>query len=72
MSSTTDDDMREDYTELFVCQQPVRGKYLERAMRAKRLVEIDADLLEAFPDARELNAALRSLVEASRHVKRVA
>jgi len=72
MSNTTDDDMRDDYTDVFARQEPVRGKYLERAMRSKHLVEIDADLLEAFPDARELNAALRSLVEASKHVKRAA
>ena len=70
MSNTTDDDMQDDYTELFARQEPLRGKYFERAMRAKRMVEIDADLLDAFPDARELNAALRSLVEASKHVKR--
>jgi hypothetical protein len=72
MSSTTDDDMRDDYSELFARQEPVLGKYYERAMRAKRLVEIDEDLLDAFPDARELNAALRGLVEASKHVKRAA
>ena len=72
MSNTIDDDMRDDYTDVFAGQQAVRGKYFERAMRSKRLVEIDADLLEAFPDARELNAALRGLVEAAKHVKRAA
>ena len=72
MSSTTDDDMLDDYTTVFAQQPPVRGKHYEREMRAKRLVEIDADLLEAFPNAQELNAALRSLVEASRHVKQAA
>jgi hypothetical protein len=72
MSSTTDDYMQDDYTALFAQQEPARGKFYERAMRAKRLVEIDQDLLDAFPDARELNAALRSLVEASKHVKRAA
>lgn len=69
MSSTTDDDMRDDYSDVFAQQTPVQGIHYERAMRAKRLVEIDADLLQAFPNAQELNAALRSLVEASRHVK---
>lgn len=72
MSSTTDDTMKDDYTDVFAGQTPVRGKYYEQAMRARRLVEIDADLLGAFPDAKELNAALRSLVEASRHIKQVA
>ena len=67
MSSTTED-MKTDYCDLFVRQTPVRGKYYEQAMRARRLVEIDRDLLEAVPSAQELNAALRSLVEAARHV----
>lgn len=65
------DDMKEDYSADFAKQTPVRGKYFEQAMRAKRLVEIDADLLSLFTDAKELNAALRSVVEASTHVKRI-
>ena len=69
MSNTTDDDMQDAYTDVFAGPQPARGKYYERAMRSKRLVEIDADFLKAFPDARELNAALRGLVEASKYVK---
>jgi hypothetical protein len=32
------DDMKDDYSELFATQTPVRGKYYERAMRAKHLV----------------------------------
>ncbi len=68
MSSTTDD-MRSDYSDLFARQTPVRGKYYEQTMRARRMVEIDEDLLKAFPSAKELNAALRGLVEAARHVK---
>lgn len=58
-----------DYSDLFARQMPVRGKYYEHAMRAKRMVEIDEDLLQAFPSAKELNAALRGLVEAARHIK---
>lgn len=61
-----DDDLRPEYELDYT--QGVRGKYYEQAMRARHLVEIDADLLEAFPTARELNAALRGLVAASRHV----
>ncbi len=48
--------------------QATRGKYFEQTMRAKNLVSIDPDLLEAFPTSGELNAALRGLLEASRHV----
>ncbi len=69
MNANTDE-MKDDYSEDFAKQTPVRGMYFERAMRAKRLVEIDEDLLPQFADAKELNAALRSVVEASKHVKR--
>ncbi len=64
------DDMKDDYSELFATQTPVRGKYYERAMRAKHLVELDHDVLEAFPTRADVNAALRSLLEASKHVHR--
>ncbi len=62
------DDMKDDYSELFATQTPVRGKYYERAIRAKNLVRIDDDVLTAFPSASELNAALRGLIDASKHV----
>lgn len=62
------DDMKDDYSELFATQTPVRGKYYERAMRAKHLVELDEEVLEAFPTKEDVNAALRSLMEASKHI----
>jgi hypothetical protein len=72
MTASSDDDMRDDYSELFATQTPVRGMYYERAMRAKRLVQLDEDLLKAFPTNESVNAALHRLVEASRfvHVER--
>lgn len=69
MSSTTGDDMRDDDSDVFAQQTPMRGVYFERAMRAKRLVEIDASLLEAFADAKQVNAALGGLAEVSKPVK---
>ena len=62
------DDMKDDYSELFATQTPVRGKYHERALRAKHLVELDQEVLEAFPTKEDVNAALRSLMEASKHI----
>ena len=71
--SNTVDDMKDDYSAEFAAAiaagTAVRGKYYERAMRAKRLVEIDEDLLPLFASAAELNAALRGAVEIARHVK---
>ena len=46
----------------------VRGKYYEVAMRNKGFVKLDEDVLTAFPSSSELNAALRGLIEASKHV----
>ena len=65
--SEQNDDLRAEY--VFDYATGVKGKYHEAAMRAKRMVEIDEDLLKAFPSGKELNAALRGLVEAARHVK---
>lgn len=64
----TNDELQAEYQ--FDYLTGVRGKYYERAMRAKNLVQIDEDLLEVFPNAVELNAALRSLVEASTHMRK--
>lgn len=65
--SDSDDDLLPEYNLDY--SKGIRGKYHERAMRAKNMVQIDADLLQAFPNAAELNAALRNLVEASKHVR---
>ncbi len=62
------DDLKDDYSDLFATQTPVRGKYYELAMRAKHLVELDQEVLEAFPTKADVNAALRSLMEASKHI----
>ena len=47
----------------------IRGKYHEAAMRSKGFVKLDQDILNAFPSNGDLNAALHSLMEASKHVK---
>ena len=68
------DEMRDDYSDVFEAARAngtlIRGKYYERAMREKQLVRIDEDVLAAFPTALELNAALRGIIEVSRHVHR--
>ena len=42
----------------------VRGKYVDRYRRGVNVVLIDPELSEAFPDAKSVNDALRSLVRA--------
>ena len=43
----------------------VRGKYVERYREGSNLVLLDPDIAAAFPDAKAVNAALRSLMERS-------
>ena len=40
----------------------VRGKYAEGYRQGTNLVLLDADVADAFPTARDVNAALRSLI----------
>ncbi len=39
----------------------VRGKHYARAMAARKVVVLDADLLDAFPDSDAVNSASQSL-----------
>lgn len=49
----------------------VRGKYYRRYAEGTNLVLLDADLADAFPNAKAVNDALRVLVDvASRRVPR--
>ena len=44
----------------------VRGKHCEAAARGSKLVLLDPDVAEAFPDAAAVNDALRMLAEIAR------
>jgi hypothetical protein len=57
------DGMRDDYTDMFSNSTPMRGKYYEQAMREKGFVHLEPELMRAFPNNAEVNAALRSLVD---------
>jgi hypothetical protein len=65
-TTTVDDDMKAEYA--FDYTQGVRGKYFERAMRDKGFVRLEPELMQAFPNNSEVNAALRGLVNAAKHV----
>jgi hypothetical protein len=47
----------------------VRGKYVQRYRESSNIVVIEPDLVDAFPNSRAVNAALRGLVRA-RQAKR--
>ena len=72
MKSTSDSDYELKNEYVLDYSKGVRGKYYEAAMRNKGFVKLDQDILDAFPNSLDLNAALHSLMEASRHVKQQA
>jgi hypothetical protein len=67
MSNTdkASDDMKPEYD--FDYSQGVRGKYFDRAMLNKHMVEVDADILAVFPSKEAVNAALRTLIHLSKY-----
>jgi uncharacterized protein (DUF4415 family) len=56
-----DNDMREEY-DLQSMQGVVRGKYAARSAERLRVVRLDADIADAFPDEVAVNAALRQFL----------
>jgi len=56
-----DNDMREDY-DFQSMQGVVRGKYAARYAERLRVVRLDADIADAFPDDAAVNAALRQFL----------
>jgi hypothetical protein len=63
-----DDDLRPEY-DLKKLGEGARGKYLERYREGSNVVVIDADLTDAFPNAKAVNDALREVL-AKRKAKR--
>ncbi|MGI8423931.1 MAG: hypothetical protein ACR2NO_07450 [Chloroflexota bacterium] len=61
-----DDDLRPEYDldDFFLHSQ--RGAYAKPYAAGTNLVVVDAGIMQAFPDARAVNAALRLLLEATR------
>ena len=59
-----EDNLRPEY-DFSKMKGGVRGKYVERYREGSNLVLLDPDIAAAFPDAKAVNAALRSLIEHS-------
>jgi len=62
VESEEEDDLRPEYDFSHV-KGGVRGKYVERYRQGTNLVLLDPDVAEAFPDAKAVNDALRSLLQ---------
>jgi hypothetical protein len=57
-----DDDLRPEY-DFSQMSDGVRGKYVERYREGTNVVLLDPDVAAAFPDAKAVNDALRSLLQ---------
>jgi hypothetical protein len=62
IESDEDDDLRPEY-DFSQMSGGVRGKYVERYREGTNVVLLDADVAAAFPDAKAVNDALRSLLK---------
>jgi hypothetical protein len=65
VNNIDDDDLRPEY-DFKALGTGVRGKYARRISRSTNVVTIDEDLVEAFPNAKAVNDALRSLLKKQR------
>jgi hypothetical protein len=62
MSTAKDHDLRPEYSPEDL-GAGVRGKYARRYQEQARVVVLDPDLAEVFPSSRDVNDALRELLE---------
>ncbi|MEM8960342.1 MAG: hypothetical protein AAGD38_02590 [Acidobacteriota bacterium] len=58
-------DLRPEYSESEL-RDGVRGKYYDRYQQGSSLVLLDPDVAKAFPDARQVNEALRMLMQVAK------
>jgi hypothetical protein len=63
------DELRREY-DLAKLTGGVRGKYLERYRTGTNLVLLSPDVAEYFPDGQSVNSALRTLIGASKPLRR--
>ncbi len=65
MKKTAQDELRPEY-DFASMTGGVRGKYSERYRQGVNIVRLEDDVAAAFPDAKSVNNALRSLIKASK------
>ena len=72
MKKKVEPGMRPEYDFSRAAKGRVRGKYAATYAAGTNVVLLDPDVAKAFPDSDSVNAALRSLLELARRVKRKA
>jgi len=65
IESAEEDDLRPEY-DFSRLKGGVRGKHVERYREGTNLILLDPDVAAAFPDAKAVNDALRSLLKEKR------
>jgi hypothetical protein len=68
-SRKRDDDLRPEY-DFSSLKGGVRGKYFRRLRSGTNIVRIEPELAKAFPTDEAVNEALRTVMRASRALKR--
>ena len=63
-AKTEEDELRPEY-DFAKLKGRVRGKYAERYRAGTNLIKLEPDVAAAFPDAKSVNEALRSLIKTS-------
>jgi len=75
MNVTNDSDLKDDLREEYDFSQMkngVRGKYAEQYNESVKLILLEPDVAEIFPDAQSVNEALRALSKIIRKHEKVA
>ncbi len=70
-TSEFDDELRPAYDLAELLKSGVKGKYAHRYQEGTNLILLDPDVAQAFPTAKEMNEALRLLIQAARLTVRV-
>ena len=70
-SRKQDDELRPEY-DFSSLEGGVRGKYYRRFQAGTNIVRLEPDLAKAFPTDEAVNEALRTVVRASRVLRRAA
>jgi hypothetical protein len=68
-SRKQDDDLRPEY-DFSALKGAVRGKYHRRFRAGTNIVQLEPDMARAFPTDQAVNEALRTVVRASRALRR--
>jgi len=68
-NSRQDDDLRPEY-DFASLKGGVRGKYYRRFQAGTNIVRLEPELAKAFPSDEAVNEALRTVVRASRALRR--